>query len=393
MRRTLILGLFLVALGGCGGQTPEAQLPPQTGSAQTPKAAHMLYLLGSNLTAFRNGRYLWQVHLPLAPLRSALIVDDGVVYAGDATLLFAFDAATGKQRWSASAGPDIQHLLVIGETIYVGSGTIIYAFDQQGTLCWQQSLGTQDITTQPIYDQGTLYVGNTGNLFALNAATGRVLWQRANPGWGNVQELLPVGTTLLANIAGSGVVALNLGNGNLLWQQGSTVLALALSPDQSLLYTVYIDALPAQMGLRALRVKDGTTLWKVVTPVALGEHAVITSQAFYRATGSTLGDLSAWRTSNGGLLWQIESGATITALLADAMTLYTASAEGLTARQATTGTLRWRDANLTTGGQLLAQDGILYCIGLDGQITALNASQGRVLYQVQAGYFNQVAVV
>lgn len=393
MRRPISLGLLLLlALAGCGGQASGTHAPSPSGATQ-PSRTHTLYLLGSNLTAVRNGSSQWRVSLPLAPLRSALAVADGVVYAGDADLLLAFDATTGKQRWSVSAGPGIEELLVVGQTIYVGSGALVYAFDQQGTLRWRQSLGYTDFTTSLLYHQGNLYLGKTGSLFALDSATGRVLWQRSNSQWGNTQNLLLIGTTLLANIAGGGVAAVTSTDGKLLWQRGSNVLALALSLDQSTLYTVYIDALPAQMGLRALRLQDGAILWKVNTPVALGDHAVITPQAFYLATGPTLGDLSAWRTSDGNSLWQVESGATISALLADATNLYEGSAEGLTARQATSGSLRWKDASLTTTGQLVVQDGILYNIGLDGEITALDASLGRELYQFQAGYFNQVVIV
>lgn len=388
---SLMLGLSL-ALVGCGGSGPGTHTPSSSGATRPSSAAHTLYLLGGTLTAVRNGRTLWQVLLPQAPLRSALAVADGVVYAGDADLLLAFDATTGKPRWSVSAGPGIEELLVVGAMIYVGSGALIYAFDWQGTLRWRQTLGYTNFTTLLLSQQGILYVGKTGSLFALDAAGGRVLWQRSSSQWEGVQHLLLVGTILLARIAGGGVVAVSSTDGKLLWQRGRNVLALALSLDQRILYTIYIDAPPAQMGLRALWVKDGTTLWKVVTPVAPGEQAVVTSQAFYRATGPTFGDLSAWRTSDGSALWQIESGATISAMDASTTNLYVISAEGLTSRQTSTGALRWKDADLTTGAQLVVQDGILYTIGLDGQITALDAGQGRELYQYQAGYFNQLVI-
>lgn len=297
LRRTIVL-LTLAALAGCSDAS-SANTPGLSPTPGTPSVAkHTLYLLSSDLLAVQDGRLLWQFHVPLAPTSSALTVDSGVVYLGDADTLFALDAVTGRQLWSVAANPGIQSINIVGDVVYVGSGSSIYAFSKQdGGLLWHQDTSAYGGTTQVLIDQGTVYGGGTTGTIALDATTGSIRW-RFDTHFEQVQALLPAGQILLVKPLAGGVIALQESDGHQRWHQDNHILALQVFND--IVYSIFSNALPQQGGLRAQRISDGSILWQMATPVSLGEQDRITAQAFYRASGPGPSDLSAWSTALAG---------------------------------------------------------------------------------------------
>jgi outer membrane protein assembly factor BamB len=106
--------------------------------------------------------------------------DDGVIYTTGGKLLLALNAQTGKELWRVSKGDPFLGLAVANGMIYVGDwDESIYAFDQAtgeerwsfparpGGLFWSAPAVTGD----------TVYAGNIdGYIYALNAETGELKW-------------------------------------------------------------------------------------------------------------------------------------------------------------------------------------------------------------------------
>jgi outer membrane protein assembly factor BamB len=99
----------------------------------------------------RTGARKWMSTLP--PMATAMAVAGGIVYAGSALAsqsrsgeVVALDGATGARRWSARVGAPVAALAVTG-------GVVAGCFDN--LITWAQPL-----------------------MFGLNAADGRILWQR-----------------------------------------------------------------------------------------------------------------------------------------------------------------------------------------------------------------------
>ncbi|WP_247730467.1 PQQ-binding-like beta-propeller repeat protein [Halovivax limisalsi] len=116
---------------------------------------------------------------------SSPTVADGTVYVGtgyedgDQGAVFALDAATGSQAWSTGFGKQ-DELFVSSPTVadgivYVGTQRpAVYAFDAaSGTERWRAPTNASTFSSPTVHD-GTLYVGSMdGSLYAMNVAGNR----------------------------------------------------------------------------------------------------------------------------------------------------------------------------------------------------------------------------
>jgi outer membrane protein assembly factor BamB len=91
----------------------------------------------------------------------------------------AFDASTGKVRWSRTIAPTESSPLVSGGTVYVGDWKgNVYALDAAtGRTRWTFATGGK-VKGAVALDAGRIYVGSyDGHVYALDATTGRELWR------------------------------------------------------------------------------------------------------------------------------------------------------------------------------------------------------------------------
>ena len=133
--------------------------------------------------AAAGGTNLWCAgnnYLPDAPSGAAVV--DGIVYFGSALgSVFAIDAATGAQLWSAPISSDnaASSPAVANGVVYI-NGDSLFAFDaRSGAQLWSSSI--LDGTSSPAVVGGVVYCGGGASLAAFNATTGDVLWS-ASPG-------------------------------------------------------------------------------------------------------------------------------------------------------------------------------------------------------------------
>jgi outer membrane protein assembly factor BamB len=133
--------------------------------------------------AAANGTNLWCAennYLPDAPSGAAVV--DGIAYFGSALgSLFAINAATGAQLWSASISSDnaASSPAVANGVVYI-NGDSLFAFDAKtGAQLWSSSIPHG--TSSPAVVGGVVYGSGGAALAAFNATTGAVLWS-ASPG-------------------------------------------------------------------------------------------------------------------------------------------------------------------------------------------------------------------
>jgi len=134
--------------------------------------------------AAAGGTNLWCAginYLPDAPSGAAVV--DGIAYFGSAVgSVFAIDAATGEQLWSAPISTDnsASSPAVANGVVYI-NGDDLFAFDAKtGAQIWSSSiLGTVN-TSSPAVVGGVVYAGGRV-VAAFNATTGAVLWS-VSPG-------------------------------------------------------------------------------------------------------------------------------------------------------------------------------------------------------------------
>lgn len=172
----------------------------------------------------RTGKTLWNTE---TGGYTGVAVANGVVYSASDTELFAMDAGTGKILWvgSIGKGQTVEVAPVVGDGIVLVTtdGADVVAFPAGGcgqAICQQRwrAITEQKVWASPAIAYGVVYLStlyrdfNGGNLYALDAATGRFLWLA----WTDSLYAAPVvangvvyavnfyGTTYAFNAAGCG---------------------------------------------------------------------------------------------------------------------------------------------------------------------------------------------
>lgn len=264
---------------------------------------------------------------------------------GSTEYVIAFDAATGKKLWETAHGSRFRN--------------------DQG----DGSRGT------PVVDGNRVYsLGASGDLSALDAATGAQVWkvnllQRfggSNIRWGLSESPLVLNDRILVNAGarGASIVALNKTSGTVLWQSGndeagysSAVLHSLGGIPQAIFFT----------GQRAVGVdtRDGRQLWtyarvsnrtaNIATPIVRGNHVFLSSDygtgaALLRLTpsGRDIDATEVYFTND------MRNHHASSVLVGDH--LYGFSSHILTAMKFDTGEVAWRDRSVGKGSVIFADD-------------------------------------
>ncbi len=266
-----------------------------TGNAYFNYANTMLYVKGKRPTRgpglnsmyaldAKTGKKLWVHHFPGEAMPTA-VYDEGFLYIGTGDgHLYKLDAVTGKLILSTDLGSfvSMSSPVLAGDYLYLG-GTdpnYFYAVNKKtGAIAWKMTIpklvatGIGDCT--PAYADGLVIqeaTVNTGDrkkpvanvLLALNAASGKIIWQR-KLGRGPVPPAMKTATPMIAGdkvLEGSPVTgdyyAFDLKTGRTLWQMhlGAQIRAGAAVADG-------VAYVPYKSGdIAAIKVADGTLLGK-----------------------------------------------------------------------------------------------------------------------------------
>ena len=294
---------------------------------------------------------------------SSLAVSKGRVYTmglrGDREYVIAFDARTGKELWATAHGGAYR--------------------DSRG----DGPRGTPTIDGDRVYS-----LGGNGDLSAIDAATGKLVWSLnvlqkfggENISWGISESPLVLNDRVLVNAGGPGasLVALKKADGALIWKTQSDKAG-------------YSSALPLQHGGRTQVVfftqqravgvdpADGRVLWEyakpsnnvanVATPVARGNRVWISSDY---GTGGGLVELKPYGTAAEVYFTKEMKNHHSTAILVGDH-LYGFSSNILTAMRFDTGEVAWKDRSVGKGSLVYA-DGHLYAFSENGVVGLVEAS-------------------
>lgn len=372
MRRLVAL-LALVAMGVGLGSAPVSAAPsgdwPTTGydnantaynsaeSALPPAAVPRLHVAARS----RAGRF------PSAP-----VVAGGMVYAsvvrggsgGDRGYLVASRLTDGRPVFAVrleSAAVRPSPPTVVDGVAYVGTSWGVWALNAtDGVVRWKARL---PFATAPVVSAGKLYVIAAGALVALNAATGRALWRRADC----VLEDHPVVGPGIRSVAGSVVYVI----------AGYGCLRSSLAVEAVDARTGELVSLAPLAGPR--RSLDYEVSSVMVGPALVYEHTSDEVIAFDRATSAV-----RWTTplSSPGSSWvgsmALGAGRVYVAKLNRDLTQ-----ESLVALDARTGRWLWQRtvAAPYDGSPPVGADGVVYLNtnSNGGALYAVDATTGAVL--------------
>ena len=310
----------------------------------------------------------------------------------------------GSSEWSYQVGSLIEFSpIVVKGTLYLQdkNGTFLALDAATGKVAWQKDVG-QLGAASPAYSHGRIYAVTLepGEAVAMRARDGKVLWRRPLSGRSETSPIV-VGKNVIVGSESGTVYSLDRDSGQIEWQvstDGAVKGGLAL--DDGVLYGANYAG-----QVFALRASSGAYVWQSSTQgLSLGRGGPVYSTpavAFGRVyLGSIDGRVYSFDQDNGELLWSHSTGDWVYAAPAVAETkraeptVYVGSKDqDFYALDAETGEVRWQK---DLGGIVLGAASVLgevvYVAGIGPNIGTFgfDAKTGNKVFESELGEYNPV---
>ena len=294
---------------------------------------------------------------------SSFAISNGKLYTmglrGDREFVIAFDVATGKEAWATVHGSAFRNDR--------GDGP-------RGT---------------PTIDGDRLYaLGGNGDLSALDAKTGKLLWTKnvlkefggSNITWGISESPLVMGNKVLVNAGGRGasIVALNKADGSVIWKSQNDGAGYSSGIPVEINGGTQVVFFTADRAV-GLDLKDGRLLWEyskpannvanAATPIVKGNRIFISSD--YGTGGGVVEIKPDNKAEEIYFTKDMKNHHSSSVLIGDH--LYGFSSSILVAMKFDTGELAWRDRSVGKGSLVYA-DGHLYLLSENGVVGLAEAT-------------------
>lgn len=267
--------------------------------------------------------------------------------------------AGNTQRARITASPVVSG----GQVFVMDAGGKVSAVSMAGAVLWQADLaaarGGKAVTGGGLAVEGTRLFATTGagELVALNASSGAILWRQAFAAPTNGAPTVS-GSTVYAMGADGGALAVSVDTGRILWSVEGTGLSAGMIGSASPAISGGDVILPFASGeIKAVDAKTGSAKW----------IAAVAGQRLGRAYAA-LGDVTGDPVVIGGVI-------------------YAGTAAGRTiAADAATGTRKW----LATEGALnppLVVAGSVFVVSDDARLVRLDAASGDLIWATEMPYF------
>ncbi len=314
-------------------------------------------------------------------------------------------AGQPKIAWKASLGTGFSSVAVSGSRVYAMGNTAstdtVFCFDADtGRIVWKHSYQCSQGSypgprATPTVHKGVVYtLSQEGHLFALDAATGKIRWQKhlANdlgiqpPGWNFAGSVVVSGDRLLLNAGRSGL-ALDRTTGATIWESGSgpggyatPVLAQFAGRPSAVIF--------GERAAYGVDTADGTVRWSfdwatgsdvnAADPVVLGDRVFVASGY---SKGCAVYDVSGARPA---VVWQNNAFQThFSSFVAIEGYLYGIDGD---AREPAAGVLRCLDAR-TGKAAWSSPSGFGSLIATRGHLVVLNSTGTIIVAEAtNAGY-------
>jgi eukaryotic-like serine/threonine-protein kinase len=268
---------------------------------------------------------------------SSPVVDHGTVYFGSSDgHVYALEAASGALRWKYKASDDVLHAtpaLADGRLFIGGFDGRFHALDAaSGKLLWQYQAGVDELMhnqqgfqSSPAVAGGIVYTGcRDAHVYAFDAKTGEPKWNvSTGMSWVNTTPAVSEGRVHFATSDTALVQAVDAASGKELWQQqGPAYMFAAPSLAGGVLLQGVLNG-----SLQARDAASGTLLWEFQTEAAKRNAGwVLTSAGGFN---SSLLFPNSWHDTMAlGAARQASVGSFLSAPLVVGRTIYVGSTDG-----------------------------------------------------------------
>gem|GEM_PF-958786 len=273
-----------------------------------------------------SGQTVWRRPLDGFVAGAPTVVADTLYAAvgGETGELVALDTESGTPRWRVATGTMRSAPTVVDGVVYAGSyDHTLYAVDAAtGDVVWTVTPEGYGLTAPTVVD-GTVYVGSgrPGRLLAIDATDGTVEWVARTAGWVRSAPMVVDGVVYAGDDGGrlSAVVA-DTGVSSWQYDAGDAVTTAPTVADD----TVYVGSDDGR--LHAVAAADGTPVWRHQTGAPVSAAPTVAADRVYVGTDESLhvADIATGRS-----VWDLQTDTPIHAAptVADG-TVYTADERG-----------------------------------------------------------------
>jgi outer membrane protein assembly factor BamB/serine/threonine protein kinase len=308
-------------------------------------------------------------------ITSSPVAANGMVYIGSEDKnLYAFDAYTGQQVWTAQTGGRIYSSpAVANNVVYVGSNDgNLYAFNAtSGKVLWTTDTGNA-IKSSPVAANGLVYVGSEDHtLHAFDARTGQQKWALSTGGSIDSSPAVADGMVFVGS-QDHKLYAADAATGQQQWAV-STDATIAFSSPAVANGIVYIGSQDRK--LYAFNAYTGDPQWDATTTGLIDSSPAVANGTVY--VGSYNGYLYAFDAYTGQLKWASPAGGVVdtsSPTVANGLVYIGSWDDRLCAFDTITGEQRW--ASPPTGDYIYSSpavaNGIVYIGSYDGKLYAFS---------------------
>jgi outer membrane protein assembly factor BamB len=308
-----------------------------------------------------------------------------------------------RKLWRFTERPLLEFppIYVAGKLYFVNNNGTAYALDaDSGKVLWERSLGRLNASS-PAYSKHRLYIVNLvpGHIVKLDAKTGKIIWKHSLPGRAESSPVV-IGRTVYFGCEDGNLYALSTISGNVRWatQLGGPVKSAPAYYGGTLYvgdYGGYMNAVDAKTG--KLKWQSGSlgqgfgTSGQFYSTPAVAFGRVYAGNNDDRVYSFDLKDGTlAWSYSTGGYAY---SGPTVSTTRHSPPTVYIGSFDGnIYALDAKDGSLRWsHSAGGQVVGSLSAIGDIVYVAEFTNNTTSgFMMKSGRKVFSYPRGTYSPV---
>jgi outer membrane protein assembly factor BamB len=279
------------------------------------------------------------------------VVSNGYVFAGEVVgkngVIACLNATDGQQVWSYVNGtgfgiPIVVGGIVYGDTSNDSSSSLLYAFNAStGSILWERPSppSMQTFPNSLITSDGRVFAIGDGLIYAFDAYTGENLWNNTTPA--QVNSFTTDGSRVYVGSNNVGILAFNASNGSVAYNYpiDSSIVSMVVANNN-----VYAEC--GNGYVYAINSLDGKLVWRYSTSSNINSALSINGY-FYVCTTSSLSCLDAY---NGALVWDFKESSLISPTYSDGIIYVGEGGYGFFAPQiqhslyaldATTGKILW----------------------------------------------------
>lgn len=254
---------------------------------------------------------VWERQLPGTVY--GLVQDRDIIYAGSTGGVYAVNAVTGADLWVfPQANVQFSPVAVVGDTVYVAGGNVFYALDRAtGSLLWSLDAGASIEKSAPLIVDDFAYVGSSaGNVHAIDLEAHTEAWRR-NLG-SPVRTRLTSAKGILLAVTDAGLRALRINDGADRWSKAAPAGSFwsPVATDGKLVYSG-----ASSDDFYAIELNTGKTEWTFtdanLTPFAGPWSAPVVRNGVV-ASGNANGLVFGFNTKDGSRKWLFVHGYLIT---------------------------------------------------------------------------------